>query len=131
MDVKMKCTACGKELNSGSKFCNYCGVPVTSLDNTNPSIKSENTTPEDYRIELVDENGNSVYFEFLDLIAYGEAEYVVLFPEEDDEEKVVILQIEAQSDGSESYVAIEDDELLETLFEIFKEKNQDYFNFID
>ena len=43
----MKCTACGKELSSDSRFCNYCGTPVILSKNIDSSRKSENERNQD------------------------------------------------------------------------------------
>jgi uncharacterized protein YrzB (UPF0473 family) len=87
---------------------------------------------------LNDEEGNEVKFEFLDLVELDEEEYVVLLPvtEEGEEEEgeVVILKIEDDDDEDseeESYVAVEDEEILNKVFEIFKEKFKDDFDFVD
>ena len=84
---------------------------------------------------LHDEDGNDVEFEFLDLIEYEGEEYVVLLPndeEDDDAGEVLILKLEdTDSEDEESYVSVEDEEVLNTVFEIFKEKFKDEFNFID
>ena len=84
---------------------------------------------------LNDEEGNEVQFEFLDLIEYNEEEYVILLPVEDEisEEpgEVVILKVECTSEDEESYVSAEDEEVLNNVFEIFKEKFKDEFNFTD
>ena len=85
-------------------------------------------------IVLNDENGNEIEFEFLDLIEYEGEEYVVLLPndEEDDAGEVVILKLEdTDSEDEESYVSVDDDEVLQNVFDIFKEKFKDEFNFID
>ena len=86
-------------------------------------------------IILNDEDGNEVKFEFLDLIELDGEEYVVLLPVEDDEEEdgeVVILKVEdTDSEDEESYVSVDDQEILNKVFEIFKEKFKDEFNFID
>ena len=85
-------------------------------------------------ITLNDENGNEVQFEFLDLIEYNEEEYVILLPvaETEDAEEVVILKVEqTESDEEESYVGVEDEEELNAVFAIFKDKFKDEFNFID
>lgn len=88
-------------------------------------------------IVLNDEEGNEVNFEFLDLIELDGEEYVVLLPmseegEEDDGE-VVILKVEDTDEESdeESYVSVDDEETLNKVFEIFKEKFKDEFNFVD
>ena len=88
-------------------------------------------------ITLNDENGEEVSFEFLDLIELDDEKYVVLLPLEedsDDEEvgEVVILQLEdTESEDEESYVGVEDEEILNKVFEIFKEKFKDEFNFVE
>ena len=85
-------------------------------------------------IVLNDEDGNENEFEFLDLIEYEGEEYVVLLPVEESEEagEVVILKLEdTESEDEESYVSVDDDEVLNKVFEIFKEKFKDDFNFVD
>lgn len=83
-------------------------------------------------IVLSDENGNDVEFEFLDLIEYQGGEYVVLFPLDDEDQEVVILKVEpTENEDEESYVGIGDDEMLNAVFAIFKEKFKDEFNFVD
>ena len=85
-------------------------------------------------IILNDEEGNEVEFEFLDLIEFEGEEYVVLLPVEETEDagEVVILKLEdTESEDEESYVSVDDDEVLNKVFEIFKEKFKDDFNFVD
>lgn len=85
-------------------------------------------------IVLNDEEGNEVKFEFLDLIELDGEEYVVLLPteEEEDSEEVVILKLEDTDDEeTESYVSVDDEETLNKVFEMFKEKFKDEFNFVD
>lgn len=87
-------------------------------------------------IILNDENGEEVPFEFLDVIEYEGEEYVVLLPvvedEDEDDGEVVILKIEdTDSEEEESYVSVDDEAVLNQVFEIFKEKFKDEFNFIE
>ena len=96
----------------------------------------ENMEELDNIITLNDENGNEVKFEFLDLIEYNDEEYVVLLPmdsEEDDDGEVVILRLEDTDEDAEeeSYVSVEDEEILMEVFNIFKDKFKDEFDFID
>ncbi len=98
----------------------------------------ENNIPEeelDNIIVLNDENGEEVKFEFLDLVELDGEEYVVLLPadESDGEEgEVVILRVEdTESEEEESYVSVDDEEVLNKVFEMFKEKFKDEFNFVD
>lgn len=87
---------------------------------------------------LNDEDGNEVKFEFLDLVELDDEEYVVLLPVteegEEDEGEVVILKVEDNDDEEseeESYVSVEDEDTLNKVFEIFKEKFKDDFDFVD
>ena len=88
-------------------------------------------------ITLNDEDGNEIKFEFLDLIDFENEQYVVLLPvleegEEDDGE-VVILKLEDSEEDSEqeSYVSVESEETLMKVFNIFKDKFKDEFDFVD
>lgn len=85
-------------------------------------------------IILSDENGNDVHFEFLDLIEYKGDEFVVLLPADDEDdsgEEVVILKIDSIGDDKENYSSVDDNEVLDAVFSIFKEKFKDEFNFVD
>ena len=88
-------------------------------------------------IVLNDEDGNEVNFEFLDLIELEGEEYVVLLPMseegEEGEGEVVILKVEDTDDDSEeeSYVSVDDEATLNQVFEIFKDKFKDEFDFVD
>ena len=89
-------------------------------------------------IVLNNEHGNEVKFEFLDLVELDDEEYVVLLPileneDEEDEGEVVILKLEDTDEDSEeeSYVGVEDEEILNKVFAIFKEKFKDEFDFVD
>ena len=98
-------------------------------------MNQENNNEEmDNIIILNDEEGNEAEFEFLDLIEYEGEEYVVLLPVEESEDagEVVILKLEdTESEDEESYVSVDDEEILNKVFEIFKEKFKDDFNFVD
>lgn len=80
-------------------------------------------------IEMTDEDGNEVSFEFLDLIEYEGKEYVFLC--EPDGNEVIILEVHAISEDEEEYVAVEDEQVLEAVYNVFKEKYKDEFNFTD
>ena len=81
-------------------------------------------------VTLNDEYGNDIQFEFLDLIEYEGEEYVVLMPLEDNDGKVVVLLLEeSDDDDGESYSSVEDEDTLMAVFNIFKDKFKDEFNF--
>lgn len=88
-------------------------------------------------ILLSDENGNEIPFEFLDLIELEKEEFIVLLPagddDSDDSDEVVILQITDDPDDpeQEQYVAVESEEKLQKIFDIFKDRFKDQFEFED
>ena len=102
-------------------------------------MDEENTNEEfDNIITLKDEQGKEVKFEFLDLVELNDEDYVVLLPMTTDgneeEGEVVILQIEDKDtadDEEESYISVEDDAILNQVFEIFKERFKNDFDFVD
>lgn len=96
----------------------------------------EDYEEEDNVVVLNDEDGNEVRFEFLDVVELDDEEYVVLLPiteeGEEDEGEVVILKVEDSDDEEEeSYVSVEDEDVLNRVFEIFKERFKDDFDFVD
>lgn len=85
-------------------------------------------------VELTDEDGNTSRFEFLDVIEYQGKEYIALLPAEEEETpEVVILEIQPieDSEDEEAYVAVESEEILSAVFDLFKERFQDVFTFED
>lgn len=88
-------------------------------------------------IELTDEDGVKTLFEYLTTIPYENNEYVVLMvvededaveaedkdeDEDDDEGEVVILKIEADENGEDTYVTCEDEAVSQKVFELFMEQ---------
>ncbi len=82
-------------------------------------------------VTLEDENGAEVPFEFLDLVEYQGEEYVVLLPVEEESEEVLILHVGHEDEETDSYTGVEDEETLNAVFALFKEKFRDVFNFVD
>ena len=86
-------------------------------------------------IVLTDEDGNDVEFEFCASVEYEGNEYVVLLPTEDDDGEVVILQVmedeNAGEDDEATYVGVDDDDVLQAVFDLFKEQAGDEFDFED
>lgn len=79
---------------------------------------------------LMDEDGNETEYEFVDSIVFENAEYVVLLPVEDVDCEAVILAVETDGDV-ENYVAVEDEDILNSVYEIFKERFADQLDFVD
>ena len=79
-------------------------------------------------IILVDENGVEQEYEVLDTVEYDGDRYVVLIQEDDDE--VSILKIES-ADGDDLELVTCEDEIIEEVYQIFKENNTENFDFDD
>ena len=84
-------------------------------------------------ITLTDSDGSDVDFEVLDIVPYNDHEYVVMLPvdDESDSPEAVILEIlEAEEDNEEDMLqGVEDEEILNAVFNLFMEKNADEFQF--
>ena len=81
-------------------------------------MENENLVMEEEEVSiltLTDENG------------VEGTEYLVLMPEDSDE--LVILKVEPVDEETENYLAVEDEGILNTVFEIFKEKFKDVLEF--
>ena len=98
-------------------------------DNKNIPMEDEEVTI----LTLHDDEGNEDQFELLDLVDYQDKQYIVLFPVEDDDMEIVILQVEEieGNDEEEAYVAVEDEAILDSVYGIFKERFKDEFEFED
>lgn len=95
-----------------------------------------NNEPEEQQEEseiltLTDENGNDVDFEYLDCMEYQGKEYLVLMPADEPETQIVILEVEPVDDELENYLAVEDEAVLDAVYDMFKEKYKDVLTFED
>ena len=82
-------------------------------------------------LTLTDENGVETEFEYLDCIEYNGKEYLVLIGAEEDADELVILEVEPVDEENENYLAVEDETVLDAVYEIFKERYKDVLNFED
>ena len=84
-------------------------------------------------LTLTDEEGNDVDFEVLDIVPYKEHEYVVMLPvddESDSPEAVILELLEAEEDNEEDMLqGVDDEDILNAVFNLFMEKNADEFQF--
>ena len=96
-------------------------------------MENENLIPEEEIsiLTLTDENGNDVNFEYLDCIEYEGKEYLVLMPEEEEANEIVILEVEPVDEENENYLAVTDEAVLDAVYGIFKERYQDVLTFED
>ena len=80
----------------------------------------------DFTVEITDESEKKGKYDFLDIVCYEGREYAVVA--EKGSELVEIFLI-GESGGKETYTAVNDEDTLENVFEIFKIKNEDEFDF--
>ena len=80
-------------------------------------------------LTLTDENGDELNFEYLDCIEYEGKEYLVLMPEDSNE--IVILEVEPVDEENENYLAVENEDVLDAVYGIFKERYKDVLQFED
>lgn len=79
-------------------------------------------------ISLEDDKGNIAEFTVVDRIERDGAVYAVLLPvEETDDEEAVILRITGETDGEMELEGIEDEALLDAVFEDFMRRNPEWF----
>ena len=82
-------------------------------------------------ITLTDENGEDTDFEYLDCIEYNGVEFLVLIPAEEDSNEIVILQVEPVDEENENYLAVNDEKILNAVYEIFKNRWKNELTFED
>ena len=73
-------------------------------------------------ISLTDEKGEEVRFEYLDCIPYQDKEYLILLPADDDSAQIVVLEIEPVDEENENYVAVQDQDKQDAVYDLFKER---------
>ena len=82
-------------------------------------------------LTLTDENGVDTTFEYLDVIEYQGKEYLFLLPVDDVSGEILILEIEPVDEENENYLSIDDEKLLNEVYDVFKEKYKDILTFED
>ena len=72
-------------------------------------------------------------YEFLDTVEYEGETYFILIPATDSEEidgEVFVMKL-IEVDGEEMLEGVDDGELFDNVYNIFKENNKDEFEFLD
>ena len=82
-------------------------------------------------LSLTDENGAEVEFEYLDCIEFQGKEYLVLIPCENEASEIVILEVQPVDEETENYLSVQDEDILNAVYEIFKDKYGDTIEFAD
>lgn len=93
------------------------------------NIDEQEEEQENY-ITLTDENGEDVSFELIGEVEYKERTFAVLIPFDEEDDGVVILEIVPTDDPEfDEFIGIDDDELLNDVFEKFKKEYNGEYEF--
>lgn len=95
------------------------------FDNEDEGAEEGNT------IILTDADGNEVEFEHLDTIEYEEDVFVVLIESVEDDGVIILKLVEGEEEDGDELVTVEDVDVLDAVYELFKERNKDFFEFED
>ena len=82
-------------------------------------------------LTLTDENGVDTDFEYLDSIEYEGTEYLVLLPADAVATEIIILAVEPVDEENENYLSVNDEGILNAVYDIFKERYKDILTFED
>lgn len=84
-------------------------------------------------ITLTDEDGNQIQALFLDMVEFEEQEYAALMTMQSDEAgEIMIFRIEdSEYEDMDDYVTVEDERILQAVYQIIKERFGDEFSFAD
>jgi uncharacterized protein YrzB (UPF0473 family) len=82
-------------------------------------------------LTLTDENGVDTEFEYLDSVEYNGKEYLVLMPADEDSSEIIILEVEPVDEENENYLSVSDENVLNAVYDIFKERYKDVLTFED
>ena len=91
-----------------------------------PTTPEANNEEFNGTILLSDDDGNEAAYDIADYI-----EYVVLVPQDEEDDEVVILRVEDEDDETEVFVSEDNEEILEKVFEVFRDRFEDEYEFTD
>ena len=107
---------------------------MTELEkNVNNNLETEDENLENAIIETVDENGNIIKFELLDIIEFEDKEYGILNPVIDEEredtgnieDEAAVMRLVKTSEDEYSFEIIEDDQEFQRLVEFIESLEED------
>ena len=102
---------------------------MSEIINENVNIPEDEEENENY-ITLTDDNGEDVSFEVLGTLEYKERWFAVLLPFDEEDEGVVILELVPSEDPEfDEFVGIDDDALVNEVFEEFKKTYEGPYTF--
>ena len=78
-------------------------------------------------VTITDTDGKTGEYKFLDLVFLGDRQFAVVSPTDSDGD-VVIFRV-MQYEAGEAYIRVHDDVTLLRVFDVFRLKNEDEFDF--
>lgn len=94
----------------------------------------KNTNPEESNIlELIDEEGNTVPFEHLDTVQVDGMDYIICIPYDDEDEvtEIAMFKIDKDANSEDCLSQVEDEDIAARVYDEFKRRNKDNFDFED
>ena len=82
-------------------------------------------------LTLTDENGVETEFEYLDSVEYEGKEYLVLMPANEESNEIIILEVEPVDEENENYLSVTNENILNAVYDIFKDRYKDVLTFED
>lgn len=79
----------------------------------------------DTTVVLTDDEGNEYPYDIADYIELEDKEYVVLVPQDEEDEEVVIMRVEQEDEETDQFLPEDDEDILQKVFDIFKERFED------
>ena len=102
------------------------------MSKNNKNNKNNTPAPEEVEFfEFVDEEGNVEKFEIFGFIEFEGNDYVALLPENDDTQVHILEVVEELDSDYDTYLGIDDQDLVDKIYAKFMEENKDNFNFVD
>ena len=102
------------------------------MSKNNKNNKNNTPAPEEVEFfEFVDEEGNVEKFEIFGFIEFEGNDYVALLPENDDTQVHILEVVEELDSDYDTYLGIDDQDLVDKIYAKFMEENKERFNFVD
>lgn len=99
------------------------------MNEVNENIEEFEEDNENY-ITLADDEGNEASFEIIGTVDYKERIFAVMIPFDEEDDGIVILEIiPSDEPESDEFIAVEDEKLLDEVFEEFKKNYQGEYEF--
>ena len=99
-------------------------------------IQPEDEMEEPVLLDLTDPEGNEVQYELLDVVPYQDSDYIIVVPyvEGDDspiEEVEIYRVVPDEEQDTETYVGLGSKAEVDAVFEIFRKRSEEFFDFED